>query len=107
MLWSISLLLSVISAAGPSDFGRRELQQALDERGLTTYIEADVAISAKPDSFEIHGTGVTGGDRRGLMYGLIEAAEQIRAAGKLKPLRKTPWVAVRGVRMAIEDGTKK
>ncbi len=48
---------------------------------------------------------MTGGDLRGLMYGLIEAAEQIRSTGRLKAVHGVPAVAIRGVRIApqIDD----
>jgi hypothetical protein len=46
---------------------------------------------------------VTGGDLRGLMYGLIEASEQIRATGKLKAATGKPATALRGVRMTLRS----
>jgi len=46
---------------------------------------------------------VTGGDLRGLMYGLIEASEQIRATGKLRATVGKPATAVRGVRMTLRS----
>ena len=46
---------------------------------------------------------ITGGDLRGLMYGLIEASEQIRATGKLKATSGKPATAVRGVRMTLRS----
>ena len=61
-----------------------------------------------PETFRItlYKTGVariTGGDLRGLMYGLMEAADQIRASGRLKTASGKPATAVRGVRMALRS----
>ena len=103
------LLLTVASAraAGPVDFGKAELDAALAERKLKLHVDTELSLDP-PETFSItlYKTGmvrVTGGDLRGLMYGLIEAAEQIRATGRLKAASGKPATAVRGVRMALRS----
>ena len=51
------------------------------------------------ESWRIEGARVTGGDLRGLMYGLFEAAAQVRATGRLSQARGSAAVAMRGVRL--------
>src|SRR5690242_17501436 len=104
----ISLLLLVSArAAGPVDFGKAELDAALAERKLKLRVDTELSLDP-PETFRItlYKTGmvrVTGGDLRGLMYGLIEAAEQIRATGRLKAANGKPASAVRGVRMTLRS----
>jgi hypothetical protein len=110
--WSKSafcFLLGIASvhAAGPVDFGNAELNDALAERKLKLRVDTELNLEA-PETFSItlYKTGmvrVTGGDLRGLMYGLIEASEQIRATGKLKATSGKPATAVRGVRMTLRS----
>jgi hypothetical protein len=105
----IALLLAAVSvrAAGPVDFGNAELNAALAEHKLKFHVDTELNLDA-PETFSItlYKTGmvrVTGGDLRGLMYGLIEASEQIRANGKLKATSGKPATAVRGVRMTLRS----
>jgi len=111
--WWISavalLLLAAASvrAAGPVDFGKAELDAALAERKLKLHVDTELNLDP-PETFSItlYKTGmvrITGGDLRGLMYGLIEASEQIRANGKLKATSGKPATAVRGVRMTLRS----
>ena len=65
-------------AAGPVEFGKAELERALAERNMTLHYRSGVSHLA-PEAFEIEPLRITGGDLRGLMYGLLEAADQIRA----------------------------
>ncbi len=92
--------------AGPVDFGKAEFERAVAERNLArsrlrlqTEVSADV-----PESFQIVGTRVSGGDLRGLMYGLLEAAGQVRSKGRLMAAKGRPAVPLRGVRLAVEAG---
>jgi len=103
------LLLAVASvqAAGPVDFGKAEFDAALAERKLKLRVDTELSLNP-PETFSItlYKTGmirVTGGDLRGLMYGLIEAAEQIRANGRLKAASGKPATPVRGVRMVLRS----
>src|SRR6185503_16783807 len=96
-----------VYAAGPVDFGKAELDAALTERKLKLRIDTELSLDP-PETFRItlYKTGVarvTGGDLRGLMYGLMEAAEQIRANGRLKTDSGKPATAVRGVRMTLRS----
>src|SRR6185436_11100384 len=75
--WWISFLLGIASvhAAGPVDFGKAELDAALAERKLKLRVDTELSLNP-PETFSItlYKTGVarvTGGDLRGLMYGLI------------------------------------
>jgi hypothetical protein len=106
--WIKALAGAILSAvalhAGPVDFGKSELQAALAGRNLKTKVQTELSLDP-PENFRIEvykagGGRVTGGDLRGLMYGLIEAAEQIRSTGKLKAVHGLPAMAVRGVRIA-------
>jgi len=98
-----------LRAGGPVDFGNDELNAALAERKLKLKLHVDTELSLNPPetfSITLYKTGmvrVTGGDLRGLMYGLIEASEQIRATGKLKAASGKPATAVRGVRMTLRS----
>ena len=47
--------------------------------------------------------GVTGSDERGLMYGLLEAAAQIRASCRLSDASGCPDVAMRGIRYFLHN----
>src|ERR1700727_1668254 len=101
----ISLLLLASSVlAGPVDFGMAELNAAIDARSFKykPKIQAELDIQA-PETFRIEpyaagGGHITGGDLRGLMYGLLEAADQIRETGRMKPVHEVPSIAVRSVR---------
>ena len=111
MQWWISAAIVIFAtaarAAGPVDFGNAEFNAALAERKLKMHVDTELSLNP-PETFSItlYKTGmvrITGGDLRGLMYGLIEAADQIRAAGKLKATSGKPATAVRGVRMTLRS----
>jgi hypothetical protein len=102
------LFLAVFArAAGPVDFGKAELDAALAERKLKLRVDTELSLNP-PETFSItlYKTGVariTGGDLRGLMYGLIEASEQIRENGRLKAASGKPATPVRSVRMTLRS----
>lgn len=105
----LCFILAVASAraAGPVDFGKAELDAALAARNHKLRVDTELSLDP-PETFRItlYKTGVariTGGDLRGLMYGLIEAADQIRATGRLKSVSGKPATEVRGVRMALRS----
>ena len=92
--WTLLLCLATSAAvwAGPVDFGRQEFERALAERKISPKrykIQTEVSTDA-PESFRILPGRVTGGDVRGLMYGLLEAADQIRTRGGLIAAKGTP-----------------
>lgn len=93
--------------AGPSEFGQQELRAALAERGMALSVTTELNLD-QPETFHI--TAVTstsvrisGGDLRGLMYGLMEAAEQIRTTGQLTATNGEPGLRLRSVRVAPLD----
>ncbi|MFB3777337.1 MAG: hypothetical protein ACE141_06985 [Bryobacteraceae bacterium] len=90
--------------AGPVDFGKQELQRAIAERKLPPQkfrVQTEVSTDA-PESFRIVGARIAGGDLRGLMYGLLEASEQIRAKGWMVQARGSAAVRIRGVRLLVQ-----
>ncbi len=112
MRWWISFVFFgslSYAAAGPVEFGLAEFNAALDARYLALEgrfikprIKYDVSLEPA-ESFRIEpyaagGAHITGGDLRGLMYALLEAADQIRATGRMKQTHETAAIAIRGVR---------
>ena len=92
--------------AGPIDFGKQEFASALAERKLPSNrfrVQTEVSTEA-PESFRIVGARISGGDIRGIMYGLLEAAEQIRSTGRLVQAKGAAAMRVRGVRAPITAG---
>jgi hypothetical protein len=102
---------SFAAAAGPLDFGRNELDQAIAERRLNPAnfrVHTEYSLVLPEEGFQITGAIIRGGSLRGLMYGLLEAASQIRSRGALQPVRGQPKFPIRGVRriMTDEDWTR-
>ena len=102
------LLLAVCAAAlrsGPVEFGNDELNAAIDSRNFKYKPKMMAELNLEPpETFRIEpyaagGAHITGGDLRGLMYGLLEAAQQMRANGRLKLTHGIPALALRGVRI--------
>lgn len=94
MRWSISLLVCTIAAAGPVEFGLRAYDAAVAARNLKWKVKYELTLDP-PETFRIEpykvgGAHVTGGDLRGLMYGLLEAADQMRSTGHLKQVHAEP-----------------
>jgi hypothetical protein len=56
-----------------------------------------------PESWVLHRDGVIAADERGAMYGLLEAAEQIRRGGRLTPASGQPATPLRGIRMFLHN----
>ncbi len=100
-------MLLCISAAwgGPRELGLQTYDAAVRARGLKPERHRVRAVldAGAPESFRILGQTVFGGDLRGLMYGLYEAARQIRDDGRLKEGKHAPAHAIRGVRIRRED----
>ncbi len=91
--------------APPVEFGLEELRRAVRERKLNERyfrIRADISM-ADPETFRIVGRTVTGGDLRGLMYGLLTAAEQIRRYGYMVSAGGKPAVPIRGIRRFLHN----
>src|SRR5579884_3197201 len=104
--WPLVFALCASAAyAGPVDFGMAELNAAIAARNFKykPKIMAELDIQP-PETFRIEpyaagGGHITGGDLRGLMYGLLEAADQMRTSGKLKSTHGSPALNLRGVRI--------
>ena len=104
--WSRAFVLVCFvsfAAAGPIDFGLDEYSAALEARHLKSKLKYELTLDP-PETYRIEpyaagGAHVTGGDLRGLMYGLLDAADQMRATGRLKQVHAEPATPVRGVRM--------
>jgi hypothetical protein len=99
------LTLAGAGLAGPVEFGRNELDQAIAARRLNPklfQIKTQVAVDP-PESYRIVPGLITGGDLRGLMYGLLEAADQIRKTGRVQKVEAVPGMTIRGARVAIDD----
>jgi hypothetical protein len=104
--WSIKWILAGLAGvawAGPVDFGLEQFREALASRDRQLSAQTELSLDP-PGSYRIvplrGGVRVSGGDLRGLMYGLLEAADQIRASGTVRETRAQPELAVRGVRVA-------
>jgi len=100
-------IVACIAHAGPAEFGQQELRAALNERGMTLNVSTELNLD-QPETFHISSitstaARISGGDLRGLMYGLIQAAEQIRANGKLELTNGEPGLRLRAVRIAPLD----
>lgn len=107
-LWISLALCAAVLRAGPVEFGMAELNAAIDARNFKykPKFMAELNIEA-PETFRIEpyaagGGHITGGDLRGLMYGLLEAADQIRSTGHLKLTHSIPALALRGVRITVQ-----
>jgi hypothetical protein len=114
-LWTkpywIALLLSAGALrAGPVEFGTAELNAAIDARNFKYKPRVMAELNLEPpETFRIEpyaagGGHITGGDLRGLMYGLLEAAQQMRSTGRLKLTHGVPALALRGVRIEARPG---
>src|SRR6478752_7408199 len=81
------------------------------ERKLKWKNQVELSLDA-PDTFRIEpysmgGAHITGGDLRGLMYGLLEAAEQIRTSGHFSKTIGNPAASLRGVRIVLNAELEK
>ena len=99
------LLLATLAQAGPVEFAQSELDAAMAQRKVKWNNQVELSLDA-PDTFRIEpytmgGAHITGGDLRGLMYGLLEAAEQIRDWGHFTKTRGIPAASLRGVRIVV------
>lgn len=101
----LCLLAAGTALAGPIEFGLAEFGSALAARGMQPgqiRVRYEIGMGA-PGSWRIENARVTGGDLEGAMYGLLEAAAQVRARGWLSPARGAAALAIRGVRLALSD----
>src|ERR1700730_6121690 len=99
------LLTTMRLLAETVDFGRSEVRLALAARGLAeSAFPKQISVApGKPECYQVTSQAITGSDERGLMYGLLEAASQIRAAGRLSNASGCPAVAMRGIRYFLHN----
>ncbi|MBI3696955.1 MAG: hypothetical protein HY238_19245, partial [Acidobacteria bacterium] len=95
-------LVALPTWAGPIEFGRAELNRSLSARGLELSIQTELG-PGPPESYRITPGRITGADPRGLMYGLLEAADQIREHGQLVPAQGAPATPMRGIRYFLHN----
>lgn len=107
---AVALLAVIVGAAthfataGPVDFGRVELANALRERGLPARsLEVSIQPGGAQESWSLRPDRVIAADERGGMYALLEAAEQIRRDGKLGPASGRPATPLRGIRVFLHN----
>ncbi|MEO7142015.1 MAG: hypothetical protein ABI165_00770, partial [Bryobacteraceae bacterium] len=104
---ALFLLAAMASAAAarPVDFGMAEVNRAEAARGIAQgSIHFRTEISQDPpESYRIDPGRISGGDLRGLMYGLLEAAGQIRLSGRLTPAKGSPATPIRGIRVFVHN----
>jgi hypothetical protein len=70
-------------------------------------LNLDAPDTFRIDPYSLGGAHITGGDLRGLMYGLLEAAEQIRATGHFTKISGVPAASLRGVRIVLNAELEK
>jgi hypothetical protein len=104
---ALACLTALTCIAGPADFGVAEYNAALASRNLKWKVKYDVSLDP-PETYRIEpyaagGAHISGGDLRGLMYGLLEAADQIRLTGRMKQSRGAPATAIRAIRRFARD----
>ena len=93
-------------AEGPVDFGLAELHRVIEERGLNPrsfQVAVEYSLVLPADGFQIQGQIIRGGSRRGVMYGLLEAADQLRERKALVHLKATPRFEMRSARLRGSD----
>lgn len=89
-----------------SGFGWTEFQRAMEQSRLnpaTFRIAVEYSISLPADGYQIQPSLILGGSRRGVMYGLLAAAEQLRERGSLSSVKATPRLEIRGTRLLLTD----
>ena len=103
---AIFLLLAILASpllGGPLDFGKAELDRAVAERKLRPLRLQTELTADPPETYRILPGRITGGDLRGLMYGLLEAAAQIRERGYLTAAKGAPATPIRGIRFFLHN----
>ena len=104
-LLPLLLLFPLLLPADPKSFGMSDFQQAVRQRRMRP---VDLATSVRPgsmppESFRLSGNQLLASDQRGLMYGLLHAAEEVRRDGRLSDASESPRVAMRGIRYFIHN----
>lgn len=106
LLGTSVLLPSRTFAEGPVEFGQAELEKVIEERGLSAksfHVAVEYSLVLPADGFQIQGQIIRGGSRRGVMYGLLEAADQLRERKALVTMKATPRFEIRSARLRTSD----
>jgi hypothetical protein len=104
LLILVPLLTPLLATASdPRDFGRAELRQAFAERKLASTQLAESIEPGTPEAWSLAPGKVTGSDSRGVLYGLLEAAEQIRKTGRITAAKGAPKTLIRGIRYFLHN----
>lgn len=98
-----ALFAVTLCAADPAAFGVAEFRKAVAARGLALPVPTTRVTPGKPECFTVSPAEVTGSDARGLMYGLLEAAEQVRNRGRLADCSGDPATSMRGIRYFLHN----
>src|SRR5262249_27254586 len=97
------LIAGIPVFAGPVEFGRAELQKAIRDRNLGDLRIEDAITAGPPPSHVIASNRINRSDPRGLMYGLLAAADQIRTTGKVTPAKGATQNPIRGIRYFLHN----
>ena len=102
----LGILTTSLAWASPVDTGLAELNAAIAARNLKVKFVAELTLdpaeSFRIEPFSSGGAYIRGGDVRGLLYGLLEAAEQIRTNGRFAKAHGERAAALRGVRLDLD-----
>jgi hypothetical protein len=101
-IWSLTFAVGVAAGGGAEQFGLEELHRALAARDLSIAFRTSIT-AGPPESYRVAGDLISGADARGLMYGLLEGAAQIRAQGRLRPASGRPATPIRGIRYFLHN----
>ena len=104
----LALLLPAATVFGmtPTDFGLAEYRRVLEERKLNPklyQVSTELSMFLPHDGFSIMGNLIRGGSQRGIMYGLLEAADEIRRLGHLWPAKVEKPLGLRGIRRFVHN----
>jgi dienelactone hydrolase len=101
--------MALAQPAGPVDFGRRAVQEALAEQGLKATVDLTMTGTGVPESYEISfkngGAVIRGADANGVLYGALALAERIQRRGREAlsgpPVSGKPFLHDRGWNLFI------
>jgi hypothetical protein len=99
------LIAAAPLVAGPIEFGRKDLSLALEQRRVPdASVRLDVRIvPGGAECYRVTPRAVMASDERGAMYGLLQAAEDIRRTGRIGESHGCPAVAMRGIRYFLHN----
>lgn len=98
-----TLLATALAGADPSSFGFAEFRNAAAARGLSLPLPKTRLTAGQPECFTISNGEIAASDPRGLMYGLLEAADQVRHNGHVADASASPATPMRGIRYFLHN----